>query len=203
MELIAEGEHPLFRPAFLFVTAGTTKGRVKAVFGESLLEALRLHHVCVNLAAVIDRIDALRPPLFVDVHDQIEAQFFGDIFIPHPIHVLEFPGRIDVHQGKRDLGRREGFFSQPQHAGGVFPNRVEHHRVLKLGSDLPDDVDAFGFELFEVGQRVGGHTCFFACGAESGLVCRGAARGRQPESLPRGMGPHRQPQKSAMIARPI
>ena len=48
----------------------------------------------------------------------------------------------------------EGLLRQPQHDGGVFADGVEHHRVLELGGDLAEDVDALGLEKLDVVQPI-------------------------------------------------
>ena len=40
--------------------------------------------------------------------------------------------------------------------GRVLADRIEHHRVLELGDDLAEDVDALGLELAQVRQAAGG-----------------------------------------------
>jgi len=51
----------------------------------------------------------------------------------------------------------KGFAGQVQHYCGVFPDGIEHDRVVELGCNFPDDVDAFSFQLFEMRQVVSGH----------------------------------------------
>jgi hypothetical protein len=51
-----------------------------------------------------------------------------------------------VQQRERRLARVEGLHGQVQHHRGVLADRVQHHGVLRLGGDLPDDVDALGLE---------------------------------------------------------
>jgi hypothetical protein len=40
----------------------------------------------------------------------------------------------------------EGLHGQVQHHRAVFADRIQHHRVLRFRGDLPDDVDALGFQ---------------------------------------------------------
>lgn len=42
------------------------------------------------------------------------------------------------------------------HDRGVFSDRVKHHRILKFGGNFPNDMDALGFELFEMRKLVSG-----------------------------------------------
>ena len=157
VELVAKRKHPLLGPALFFVAAGTAEGGVEPILVERLPQGLRLHDVGVDLAAVGDRIDAGRPALFVDMHDQLEAQLLGDIGVAHAIHFLKLPGRIDVHQREGGLGRVKSLLGKANHHGRILADRVEHHRVFKLGGHLTDDVDALGFELTKMGEIVGGH----------------------------------------------
>ena len=68
-------------------------------------------------------------------------------------------------------GRRTGIeclARQMQHHRAVLADTVEHHRFVGLGDDLAHDVDALGFEAFEMGQHPFGflrfchivHRCF-------------------------------------------
>jgi hypothetical protein len=59
-----------------------------------------------------------------------------------------------VHHRERQLAREEGLARQVQHHGGIFTDRVQHHRVVELGGHLADDVDAFRLQLFQVRQFV-------------------------------------------------
>ncbi len=44
-----------------------------------------------------------------------------------------------------------------QHHRGVFADRIQHDRFFKLGGHFADDMNALGFELFEVGQLIRVH----------------------------------------------
>lgn len=61
---------------------------------------------------------------------------------------------MSTHHRERQLAREEGLARQVKHHGGVFTDRVEHHRVVELGGDLADDVDAFRLQLFQMRQFV-------------------------------------------------
>ncbi len=106
-------------------------------------------------AAVAEGADPLGHPLLVDVHQQVEAALPRHA-VAKLDHLPEFPGGIDVQQGKRRLGRKEGLARQVQHHRRILADGVKHHRVLELGHHFPQDVDALGLELFQVGQ-FGGH----------------------------------------------
>src|SRR5471030_2823057 len=151
--VVAEGVHTLFGAGLLFVTAGATKGSVEAVLVQSLLEALGFHDVSVLGAAVGERVDALRHAIGVYVHQQVQAQLFNHA-VAKAVHFLEFPLRIDMHHRKRQLAREERLARKVQHHGGVFTDGVQHHRVIELGGDLADDVDAFRLQLFQMRQFV-------------------------------------------------
>jgi hypothetical protein len=61
-----------------------------------------------------------------------------------------------VQQRERDRRRVERLLREAQHYGGVFADRVEHHRPLELGRHLANDVDALGFEraqMIEASRR--------------------------------------------------
>ena len=94
--------------------------------------------------------------------DQVEAAFGR-----HPVaeldHLAEFPGGVDVQQGKRRRGRVKGLAGQVQHDRRILADGVEHHRVVEFGHHFADDVDAFGFQLLQVGQ-IFAHLCISMCG---------------------------------------
>jgi hypothetical protein len=59
-----------------------------------------------------------------------------------------------MHQFEGKPTREKSLARQMQHDGGIFANGVQHHRIVELGGDLPDDVNALCFELFEMGKYV-------------------------------------------------
>ncbi|RMU78243.1 hypothetical protein ALP24_02204 [Pseudomonas syringae pv. aptata] len=120
---------------------------------ERLLQALGLHDVGVFGAAVGERVDALCHAIGVDVGDQVQAHFF-DHLVAKAIHLLEFPAGIDVHDREWQFTGEECLACQVQHHGRIFADRVQHHRVIELGGDLADDVDAFRLQLFQMRQFV-------------------------------------------------
>src|SRR5690606_998880 len=112
-----------------------------------------LHDVGVFGTAVGERVDPLRHAIRVDVSDQVQAQL-GNHLVAKAVHLLEFPLGIDMHDRKRQLAREKSLACKVQHHGGVFTDRVQHHRVIELGGHLADDVDAFRLQLFQVRQFV-------------------------------------------------
>ena len=185
---VAEAVDALLGPALLLVAAGAAERRVELVVVQRLLQRRRLHDVGVLLRAVVERIDVLGLPLLVDPDLQIEALFAAEP-IAELDHRPELPGRIDVQQRERQPAGVERLLRQPQHDGGVLADRIEHHRPLELGGDLADDVDALGFEDFQVGQVVtaAGHPCSclplsyrsaFWLTTDVGLGCKKTRRGR-------------------------
>ena len=94
-----------------------------------------------------------------------------------------------MEQRERQAAGVERLHRQAHHHRRVLADRVEHHRVLELGRDLANDVDALGFELPEVGQAVSAHAermrsparAVVAHGAHDGdgrHCCRGGRCGR-------------------------
>jgi hypothetical protein len=77
-------------------------------------------------------------------------------------HFAELPRRIDVQERKRRLARPESLAGQVRHHRRVLADRVEHDRVIELGGDFANDVNALGLELPEVRE---GREC------ESGCCC--------------------------------
>ncbi len=91
-----------------------------------------------------------------------------------------------MHQWEGRLGRVERFFGEPDHHRRVFADRVEHDRVVELGGDLADDVDALGFELLEVREIVRGHRAWVLAKGRNG---KGKER-RTPTVREREQGSH-------------
>ena len=157
MVFVAEGVDTFFGTRLFFVATGTAERGVELVLVERLLERVGLHDVSVDITAVGERADALLHAFFVDVDDQIPAKLVTNEILAERDHLLELPGRVDVHQRERRLGGVESLFGQPDHYGRIFADRVEHDRVVELGSNFADDMDALGFELLEVRKIVGSH----------------------------------------------
>ena len=100
--------------------------------------------------------DALLYAFFIDVHDQVKPELLR-YMVPERDHVPELPGGINMQQRERWLARVEGFQGKMQHHGRILADGVKHDRVVELGGHFPNDVDAFGFQLFEMGEVICGH----------------------------------------------
>jgi hypothetical protein len=86
------------------------------------------------------------------MHDQIETEV-ARARVAERDHLAELPRGVDVQQRKWRLRRIERLERQMQQDRGILADRIEHHRILRLGHRLADDVDAFGFKLFEMRKR--------------------------------------------------
>src|SRR5581483_3889441 len=115
------------------------------------LEALGLHHVGVDDRPAVERVDAAREPFLVDVHEQVEAVLGGHLRA-EAVHVLELPRRVDVEERERRRRGMEGLAREVQHDRAVLADRVEHHRVLRLGDDLAHDVDRLRLEPLQMSE---------------------------------------------------
>lgn len=102
MVFIAKRVDTLFGTRFLFIATRTTKGRIKAIFVQRLLQALGFHDVGVLRGAVIKWVDPRRQTFWIFMHDEIKAVLFGRR-ITKRNHVAKLPVGIDVQQRKRDL----------------------------------------------------------------------------------------------------
>ena len=89
-------------------------------------------------------------PVLVDVDDQIEAKP-ARRFVAEGDHLAELPGRIDVQQRKRRLGRIEGLHRHMKHDARIFADRVEHHGIAHLSDNFPHDVNGLGLQPLEMG----------------------------------------------------
>src|SRR5690606_10758366 len=68
-------------------------------------------------------------------------------------HLAELPRAVHVQQRDRRTRRVEGLEQQVQQHRTVLAHRIQHHRIGEPGRCLAQDVDAFGLEAVEVGQR--------------------------------------------------
>ena len=163
MEWIAEAVDALLGAGFFLVTPGTAEGSVKLVVVKSLLESLCLHDLGVLFRAMRDWADVLGDAVWIDPDQELEPDFLGHALAERD-HFVEFPARVDMHERERDFAGKEGFLGEPEHDGGVFADGIEHDRVLEFGGDFPDDMDAFSFELLQMGEAVGFHQARFRLG---------------------------------------
>ena len=99
---------------------------------------------------MIKRVQIHRHGIRINVYQQFQTVFFHGL-ITKLDHFAEFPGGIHMQQRKWQRARIEGFTRQMQHDRGVFPDGVEHYRILKLGRHFTDDMDAFCFQLLQMG----------------------------------------------------
>jgi hypothetical protein len=102
----AKREHALLGPRGFLVAPRPAEGGVEGVRIERLPQTLRLHHVCVDGRRKVERVDAARHALLVDVHDQVEPELMRGA-IAEGDHGAELPGRVDVQQRERRLARPE------------------------------------------------------------------------------------------------
>ena len=123
---------------------------------ERLPQRLGLHHLGVELRAGGDRRNAALQPVLVDVDDQIEAEPSRRL-VAKGDHLAELPGRVDMQQRERGLGRIEGLHRHMQHDARIFADRIEHHRIAHLGDNFPHDVDGLGLQPFKVGWQYARH----------------------------------------------
>src|SRR5580658_9537669 len=95
----ANGEYPLFRTGTLLIAASAADRGIVFAFGQSLLQRIGLHDLCVS-AAVIEWVNALAEPILIGVQSKVQPQSFRGRVAKRD-HVAEFPCRIDVQERKR------------------------------------------------------------------------------------------------------
>ena len=128
-------EDAFLGPALLLVAPRAAKGCVEAALVERLPQGLGLHHVGVHLRAGCNRRYAPPNAVLVDVDDEVEAEparrgvAKGD-------HLAKLPGRVDMQQGERRLGRMEGLHRHVKHHARVFADRIQHNRIAHLCDNL-------------------------------------------------------------------
>ena len=98
--------------------------------------------------AVIERVDVLRQPLGVGVRRAGRSLFSAhERVAERDTSSRNFQVVSMCSSGNGSGAGWNAFMRQAHQHGRVLADRVEHHRVLELGRDLADDVDALGFEL--------------------------------------------------------
>ena len=146
-----EREHTLLGPGLFLVTAGAAERDIEPVVIECLLQGLGLHDVGVERGPVVQGVDVLLDPLGVDVDQEVHTGLPGHV-VPEVVHRLELPAGVDVQERERRRAGVKRLTGQLQHHRRVFPDRVQHHRVLGLRHHLPDDVHRLGLETIEMCQ---------------------------------------------------
>ena len=147
---IAEGVDPFLGTGLFLIPSGAPEGGIELELVEGLLEALGFHDIGVFFTAMGEGSDALVDPFLIDMDDEVEAEFFGHL-VAKGDHFAEFPGGIDVEEGEGGLSGIEGLHGQMQHDRGVLADGVEHDRTVEFGGNFPNDMNALGLKLLEVG----------------------------------------------------
>ncbi|MNL21692.1 hypothetical protein D3C87_1429950 [compost metagenome] len=150
---IAVREHPLLGARLLFVPTRTADGGVISARIERLAQSLGLHDVGIARRTVVERVDAVAHPVLIGVADEIETIFFGRT-IPEGDHLAKLERRIHMQQRKWDLAGIEGLACQMQQDARILADRIHHHRPLKAGRHLAQNLDALGLEGLQMRQSV-------------------------------------------------
>ena len=120
-------------------------GRVVNALGEPIEQRACLQKAATLGRAQRKRIRPVRNRFLVGVRNQLHADGFAELVAKRD-HLAEFVGGVDVQKRKRNLAGVEGLLRQADHDGGVFADRIQHDRTLKLGYHLTHDVDGFGLQ---------------------------------------------------------
>src|SRR6187402_1157385 len=150
MRGVAEGKYPLLGARLLLVAPRPAKGRIEMMALQRLLEALRLHDVGVEGAAMGNWRDAVAHALLVDMHHEIDAETLR-LAVAEGDHLAELPGGIDMEERERRLRRVERLHGEMHHDGGVLADRIEHDGMVELRHHLAHDLNAFRLELAQIG----------------------------------------------------
>ena len=100
---------------------------------------------------MFERVDAAGERFRVLVHDEVDARLGCDL-VAERVHVAKLPRRIDVEQRKGQRAREESLLREVEHHRRILADRIEHHRLVRLGDRLAQDMDALGLEPVEMGQ---------------------------------------------------
>ena len=164
---VAEREDALLGARLLLVAARAAEGRVEAVFVERLAQRHRLHDVGVGVGAVVERVDVLRARPSWLVWTSRSKPSLRRHLVAEGDHLAELPGRIDMQERERRLGREERLHRQMQQHRRILAHRIEHHRIGEVRRNLAENVDRLGLQALEVG-KVNGHAG--ALGDPSGRI---------------------------------
>ena len=99
---------------------------------------------------MVERVDAPRVGVLIVMDDQLHPGRLGGA-VAQLVHGAEFPGRVDMEERKGRGRRIKGLAREVQHHRAVLADRIEHHRLGRLGDELAQDMDALGFQPLQVG----------------------------------------------------
>ena len=106
MPIVSERKNALLCSRLFFIPASTTKGSIKVVFIQSLLQGLSLHYISMFFTAVGERINSCNYPFLVDINNELKSEFLH-LLIAKFDHFLEFPGCVYMHQREGGFARIE------------------------------------------------------------------------------------------------
>ena len=146
---IAEGIDALLGARFFFIAARAAKSRVVAARLQRVEQCARFEKSAALLRAELERVRAIRDCFAVGMHQQLRTDGSREAVAEFD-HFTELKVRVDVQQRERHTARMESFLRQAHHHRRVFPDRIEHHGIVKLGCDFAQYVDAFGLQRPQV-----------------------------------------------------
>ena len=150
---VAEREDALLGARLLLVAARAADRGVEAATVQRLLQAwVFITSVCTVAPWVIGPMPWATPSGLVCTRSSTPVSRARAV--AERDHLAELPAGVDVQQRDRRARRVEGLDQQVQQHRAVLADRIQHHRVAELGRDLAQDVDAFGLEAVEVGERL-------------------------------------------------
>ncbi len=125
---------------------------IEAIMIERLPQALRLHHVGMQFRSARHRIDAASEALFVDMYDQIEAELAGAGIAETRSSPGDFQVVSTCNSGNGGFAGWNALSARCSRTDEIFADQIEHHWIFRLGHGLAHDVDALGFQLFEMAE---------------------------------------------------
>ncbi len=149
----------LLGAALLLVAPRAAEGRVELPFVERLAQPFGLHHLRMDGRTGGDRRNAAPDAVLIDMDEQIHADPRRHL-VAEGDHFAKFPGRVDMQQRKRRLGRKERFLRDVKHHAQILADGIKHHRPLELRDHLAHDEDRLRLEPAQVRGCWGFHvTC--------------------------------------------
>ena len=113
---VAEGEHALLGARLLLIAPRAAEGSIEMMLLKRLLQALRLHDVGIERAAVSDRRDVVAHALLVDMHHEIDAEPLR-LAVAEGDHLAELPCGVHMQERERRLVRIERLHGEMHHDG--------------------------------------------------------------------------------------
>ena len=146
------GKEAFLRASLFFVATTTAERNVGLELRERVEERDRLQPVAARVRPLFllhpTGVDRILHQSHVEYRTRLLDQYIAEFE-----RLREVVTGVDVDEGERDPGRREGLPGQVDHQNRVLPAGKEQDGTLELGCHFPHEEDGLGFELVDVVVR--------------------------------------------------